>query len=117
MGQKGDLSMHTAWVLFRSAKDALGLLPAIIPLRCGPELSTNPRLAMLLHNDCLYLAHHAVLLGWRYSNMLLPLEATASGTADSLAPVSFVDLLPAFRSMAQRSLVGQVRPCHVCKLI
>lgn len=107
----GELSLHTAWVLFRSAKDALGLLPAVVPLRCGPVISTSPRLAMLLHNDCLFLAHHAVLLGWRYANVLVPTSDSAGTTAEAAVPVpvTFVDLLPMLRAMAQRALLGQVR--------
>jgi hypothetical protein len=106
--QGGDLSLHTAWVLFRSAKDALALFASVIPLRCGPSFSTSPRLAMLFHNDCLFLAHHCILLSWRHSGMLLPLEAPSAVSTAEPAPVSFADLLPMLRSMAQRALVGQV---------
>ena len=110
--QPGELSLHTAWVLYRSAKDALGLLPSVIPLRCGPAMAASPRLAALLHNDCLFLAHHAVLLGWRYSNVLVPAEMPVGGGSAAAAapvPVTFVDLLPMLRAMAQRALLGQVR--------
>lgn len=115
--QPGELSLHTAWVLYRSAKDALGLLPSVIPLRCGPAMAASPRLAALLHNDCLFLAHHAVLLGWRYSNVLVPAELPVGGlpvgglpvAAAAPVPVTFVDLLPMLRAMAQRALLGQVR--------
>lgn len=105
----GELSLHTAWVLFRSAKDALGLLPAVVPLRCGPVIASSPRLAMLLHNDCLFLAHHAVLLGWRYANILVPSFEGGAADAGAPVPVTFVDLLPMLRAMAQRALLGQVR--------
>ena len=49
--------------LYRASRELLDLFRAIIPTLHGKEISSIPRMAAVLHNDCVYLAHEASFLG------------------------------------------------------
>ena len=50
-------------MLYRAARDLLDLFRAIIPTLYANEVGSIPRMAAVLHNDCVFLAHEASLLG------------------------------------------------------
>jgi hypothetical protein len=50
-------------MLFRAARELLDLFRAIIPTSHASEIGSLPRMAAVLHNDCVYLAHESSLLG------------------------------------------------------
>jgi hypothetical protein len=56
-------SERTARELYRAARDALQLYRAIVPVQRQHQLESVPQLAMVFHNDCLYIAHHMRMLG------------------------------------------------------
>jgi hypothetical protein len=49
--------------LYRASREVLDLFRAIIPTRHGKEIASLPRIAAILHNDCVYLAHETSFLG------------------------------------------------------
>lgn len=49
--------------LYRASREVLDLFRAIIPTRHGKEIASLPRIAAVLHNDCVYLAHETSFLG------------------------------------------------------
>ena len=50
-------------MLYRASRELLDLFRAMIPTLYASEISSIPRMAAILHNDCVYLAHEASLLG------------------------------------------------------
>ncbi|GAQ88119.1 centromere/kinetochore protein zw10 [Klebsormidium nitens] len=93
-------SARTALQLHRTARDVLQLYRAIVPVQRQHQLESVPQLAMVFHNDCLYIAHHALMLGIQYKNALPP----------SLRDLStLADLAPAFEQLADVTRSGQVR--------
>ena len=50
-------------MLFRAARELLDLFRAIVPTSHASEIGNIPRMAAVLHNDCVYLAHESSLLG------------------------------------------------------
>ena len=60
--------------LYRASREVLDLFRAIIPTRHGKEIASIPRLAAILHNDCVYLAHEASFLG-EYLILRSPLKS------------------------------------------
>jgi centromere/kinetochore protein ZW10 len=49
--------------LYRASRELLDLFRAIVPTMLGWEISNIPRVAAVLHNDCVYFAHECSLLG------------------------------------------------------
>eukprot|EP00804_Cyclotella_cryptica_P018538 CCRYP_004375-RB/>CCRYP_004375-RB protein AED:0.00 eAED:0.00 QI:75/1/1/1/1/1/2/3447/879 len=52
-------------MLYRASRELLDLFRAMIPTLYASEIGSIPRMAAILHNDCVYLAHEASLLGER----------------------------------------------------
>lgn len=86
--------------LVHSVRDCIDLFRAVVPLQHAATLRSVPRLAMLHHNDALYLAHHALLLTLSFREAL----PRAVGHA-----ASFADLIPPLRLVAETTLVAQLR--------
>lgn len=83
--------------LYRTARDMLDMFRAIIPIKYGHEISQMPRTAAILHNDCVYLAHHCLTLGLEYRDKF--------GKETLLGQMCiFVDMVPLFRDLAERSM-------------
>lgn len=92
--------------LFRTAREMLDLFRAIFPATRGGEVASIPRTAAVLHNDSVFLAHHCLTLGLEYKDKF-PLATTES--EDSRGQMlrqtcMFVDMVPPFRELADRSM-------------
>lgn len=66
------LSCRCANVLYHTARDALDMFRAVVPCRFSDSLAAVPRLAMLLHNDCMYISHHLMTIGHQYRHKCVP---------------------------------------------
>ena len=66
-------------MLYHTARDALDMFRAVVPCRFSDSLAAVPRLAMLLHNDCMYISHHLMTIGHQYRHKYgrLPCGAAA----------------------------------------
>ncbi|KAL7465659.1 hypothetical protein ACHAXS_005977 [Conticribra weissflogii] len=53
-------------MLYRASREILDLFRAVIPTLYASEVASIPRMAAILHNDCVYLAHEVSLLGKMY---------------------------------------------------
>jgi Centromere/kinetochore Zw10 len=91
-------------MLYKTAREVLDMFRAIIPITYGNEVVNIPRTAALLHNDCVYLAHHCLTLGLEYKNKFS--TPTLDDTKGKLLRQTcmFIDMVPLFRDMADRSL-------------
>ena len=89
-----------AALLCARARDVLDLWVAVVPAAHAARLELVPHAALLLHNDCLLLAHACLTLGAEYGCALpAPLRTR----------VTFVDLAPALRRLA----AAQLQACHM----
>lgn len=90
--------------LYRSAREGLDLFRSIIPVTHGYEIKNLPRTAAILHNDCVYLAHHCLTLGLEYKDRFP--EVTPDDARGTLLRQTcfFVDMVPLFRDLADRAL-------------
>lgn len=87
--------------LYKTSREMLSLFRAIIPASHGHEVATVPRTAAVLHNDCIYFAHHCLTLGLEFKE-----KYTAEDARGKLLQQSciFVDLVPLFRDLADQSM-------------
>jgi len=89
----GSPSPQNQAVLYGAARDVLDLFRAIVVARHASTYETVPSLCAVFHNDCIYLAHLCLTLGHEFkARFQAPLSQTAT----------FVDMVPAFRQLAER---------------
>ena len=50
-------------MLYRTTRELLDLFRAVVPAARAGKVESIPRVAAVLHNDCVYLAHESSLLG------------------------------------------------------
>lgn len=109
----------SARLLFQTSRDVLFLFRAIIPTLYAEDIANDPRACMLFHNDCMYIAHHMLTIGYLYkqrcglSNLmhannlqkllilwLCRLPPPLSQTA------TMIDMVPGFRNTAEKALIS-----------
>ena len=118
-------------VLYQSAREVLDLFRAMVPVLYGYEIQNVPRTAAVFHNDCVYLAHHCLTLGLEFRHRLEALHNPKHPSSSSASPgrrashdsldllqrtALFVDMVPLFRDMADKSL-GNVLDKHAKELV
>jgi centromere/kinetochore protein ZW10 len=79
----------------------LSLFRAIIPASHRHEVATVPRTAAVLHNDCIFFAHHCLTLGLEYREQYSEEDARGKLLRQSCI---FVDMVPLFRELADLSM-------------
>ena len=83
-------------MLYRTSRDMIDLFRAVRGGYAQANEEAVPRLVALFHNDCMFLAHHALGLGHRFCrNFPDPLCRTAT----------FVDVVPPLRRLAEKDLL------------
>lgn len=87
------MNKSCATVLVQTARDVLLLFRAVIPTMYQDDLVTDPRHVMLYYNDCLYTAHHMLIMGHQYKAKL----------PDQI-PTTMVDLVPGVRESGKETL-------------
>mgnify|MGYP006300592767 CR=1 FL=1 len=90
--------------MYRTARETLDLFRAIIPATQGYEIKNVPRTAAIFHNDCVFLAHHCLTLGLEYKDKYPPTTEADAGGKLLRQTCMFVDMVPLFRDLAERSL-------------
>ncbi|RLN31941.1 hypothetical protein BBJ28_00016928 [Nothophytophthora sp. Chile5] len=56
----------SAKLLFQTSRDLLFLFRTIVPTLHEDDIANDPRTCMLYHNDCIYIAHHMLVIGHLY---------------------------------------------------
>lgn len=56
----------SAKLLFQTSRDLLFLFRAVVPTLYADDIANDARACMLFHNDCLYIAHHMLTIGYLY---------------------------------------------------
>lgn len=93
-----------AGALYRAAREVLSFFRAIIPVSYAKEIASLPRTAAVLHNDCVYLAHHCHTLGLEYKPRFPQAEEGDTKGRFLRQTCMFLDMVPLFREMADRSM-------------
>ncbi|XAR68139.1 hypothetical protein NMG60_11003166 [Bertholletia excelsa] len=93
-------SARVAWEFYHAARDALLLYEAIVPVKLERQLDAINQVAVLIHNDCLYLAQEILGLAFQYR----------SDFPSSIKEFAvFVDLAPRFQILAEEILQRQIQ--------
>ena len=59
-------AVYSAIQLHYSARDMLDLFRAIVPVYHANEIESIPTMAMVFVNDCNYIVHHLMTLGYQF---------------------------------------------------
>uniref|UniRef100_A0A8C2IXW5 Zw10 kinetochore protein n=1 Tax=Cyprinus carpio TaxID=7962 RepID=A0A8C2IXW5_CYPCA len=86
------------YVLFYTVRNIFHLFFDVVPTYHKDNFLKLPHLAAIQHNNCMFIAHHLLTLGFQFKPHL-PLK-------DGVA--YFVDLVPGFRRLGARCFVAQM---------
>ncbi|KAJ3020139.1 Centromere/kinetochore protein zw10 [Thoreauomyces humboldtii] len=91
-----ELSPYCRDRLQRSAHAILDLFRAVVPVHAAHRLATIPQMPMVLFNDCMYIAHHL---------LLLHLENRRTGSQGN---AGYLGLAIAFRAISEQVLDAEL---------
>ncbi|KAK6286913.1 hypothetical protein POUND7_013092 [Theobroma cacao] len=93
-------STRVALEFYHAARDAILLYEAVVPVKLERQLDGINQVAVLMHNDCLYLSQEILGLAFEYR----------SDFPDSIKEHAvFADMAPRFHLMAEEILQGQIQ--------
>ncbi|MCL7041433.1 hypothetical protein MKW94_016176 [Papaver nudicaule] len=93
-------SARVALVFYHAARDALFLYEAIVPVKLQKQLDSVTQIAVLVHNDCLFLAQEILGLAFQYR---------PDFPSCIKEQAVFVDIAPRFHQMADELLQKQIQ--------
>ncbi len=99
--------------LYKTAREMLSLFRAIIPASHRHEVATVPRTAAVLHNDCIFFAHHCLTLGVEFKEQYREDDARGKLLHQSCI---FVDMVPLFRELAD-TIMGDMLDVQADQLV
>ncbi|KAK9151522.1 hypothetical protein Syun_009831 [Stephania yunnanensis] len=91
---------RVAMKFYDAARDALLLYEAVVPIKLEKQLSSVNQVAILVHNDCLFLSKEILGLAFEF------LSAFPSSMKEHAV---FVDMAPRFHQMAKEILQKQIQ--------
>jgi centromere/kinetochore protein ZW10 len=106
--------------LYRTAREMLDLFRAVIPTTLEKEIANVPRIAAVLHNDCVYFAHHCLTLGLEYKERFPPVKGPQDVRGQALRQTCmFVDMVPIFRELADQAMGDMLEKQHrqLCEIV
>uniref|UniRef100_A0A7N0TAF6 Centromere/kinetochore protein zw10-like protein n=1 Tax=Kalanchoe fedtschenkoi TaxID=63787 RepID=A0A7N0TAF6_KALFE len=93
-------SVRVALEFYHAARDVLLLYEVVVPVKLERQLNGINQVAVLMHNDCIYLSQEILGLAFEYrSNFPSPTKELAV----------FVDMAPKFNIMAEEVLQRQIQ--------
>lgn len=87
--------------LFTTSRNMVDLFSAVLPSYHRQTISELPRMAIVQHNNCLYLAHHLITLGHQFHSHLPPPLNSEVAT--------FVDQVPLIRQLGEQVFLNELR--------
>ncbi|XP_077210983.1 centromere/kinetochore protein, putative (ZW10) isoform X2 [Tasmannia lanceolata] len=93
-------STRVSMEFYHAARDALLLYEAIVPVKLEKQFDSINQVAVVVHNDCLYLSQEILGLAFEYRSYF------PSGVKEH---AMFVDMAPKFCEMAEEILQKQVQ--------
>lgn len=91
---------QTAIQLFYCVHAMFEMFASVVPVYHRERLNSVPQMAAVHHNDCMYIAHHLMLLGHQFQRSLP--EPLCLGAA------TFVDLIPVLRRSGTKCFLEQM---------
>ncbi|XP_077296334.1 centromere/kinetochore protein zw10 homolog [Arctopsyche grandis] len=101
MEQATEASDMCARRLYYTARNVFELYMAIVPLHHKTFLETMPQQVALFHNNCMYLAHHLLMLGPKWKKTLSNRDLNYS--------IIFCDQVKELRDLASHTLLNHMR--------
>ncbi|KAI9335012.1 Centromere/kinetochore Zw10-domain-containing protein [Zopfochytrium polystomum] len=96
--------------LFFCSRDILDLFRSLAVVALSDSLVDVPARSGVFLNDCNFIVHHLITLGFQHSSKIWGLENADGQVGDaSKAVFSFADLVPLFRSTGEIWFRGQLR--------
>ncbi|KAM9499014.1 centromere/kinetochore protein zw10 homolog isoform 2-T2 [Salvelinus alpinus] len=93
-------SSQCATQLFFTVRNIFQLFYDVVPTYHKENLLKFPHLAAIQHNNCMYIAHHLLTLGYQFSPRLP--DPLSEGAA------TFVDLVPGFRKLGAHCFLAHL---------
>uniref|UniRef100_A0A8C5B8G7 Zw10 kinetochore protein n=1 Tax=Gadus morhua TaxID=8049 RepID=A0A8C5B8G7_GADMO len=93
-------SVQCALQLFFTVRNIFQLFYDVVPTYHKENLLKFPHLAAIQHNNCMYLAHHLLILGHSFRPHMPP------PLSDGIA--TFVDMVPGFRKLGAQCFLAQL---------
>nr|KAJ3414139.1 Centromere/kinetochore protein zw10 [Polyrhizophydium stewartii] len=114
LGNSAQLGPRGAAALIRGVRDMVDFSrSSVVSVLHSPSPSLSnlpPHLAMVLHNDCMWLAHWCMLAGPRHSrSVLLSIESRGDDGSHSRPVLQFVDLSGPLTNLAKEVFRKQQR--------
>ena len=87
--------------LFATSRNLVDLFSAVLPSYHRQTITEIPRMAIVQHNNCMYLAHHLITLGHQFHSHLPPPLNSEVAT--------FVDQVPLIRQLGEEVFLNELR--------
>lgn len=91
--------MCSALEVYFTARDIFDLYRAIVPVHYARELGQDLARSMIYSNDCDYICHHLLTLGYQFQGVL---------PENTKALASFLDMIHLFRQERERVYLKQM---------
>ena len=91
----------TAVQLFYTTRNMVELFRAVLPSFHMSTITELPRIAVVQHNNCMYLAHHLITLGYQFHSRLPPPLNSEVAT--------FIDQVPYVRQLGEECFLSEMR--------
>ena len=92
--------------LYCSARSMVDLFCAVLPTYHSSTITELPRVAVIQHNNCMYLAHHLITLGHQYhAHLPAPLNSEVT---------TFIDQVPIVRQLGEDCFLAEMRKQRDC---
>lgn len=100
LAELGDVSPDDTINVFYAVRDMFDLFRAVVPPMKAEALVEVPHVCAVFHNDCFYIAHHLLSLGYQFRSAL----------PESFQPVAtFVDMVPGFHNLGETKFVAMMQ--------
>lgn len=100
LAELGDVPVDDQINVFYAVRDMFDLFRAIVPPMKAEALNEVPHVCAVFHNDCFYIAHHLLSLGYQFRSAL----------PESFQPVAtFVDMVPDFHELGEAKFVAMIQ--------
>ncbi len=94
-------SQSVAVQLFYTTRNMVDLFCAVLPSHHKAMINEVPRIAAVQHNNCMYLAHHLVVMGYQFRvGLPAPLDTDSS---------TFIDMVPFVRQRGEECFLAEMR--------
>lgn len=99
--QEGFSSSSSALHIFSISRNMVDLFCAVLPSFHRQTIADIPQVAIVQHNNCMYLAHHLITLGHQFHSRLPPPLNSEITT--------FMDQVPLVRQLGEQAFLAEMK--------